>query len=168
MSSDGSATSGKPSKYVTLDGVSISTSGDAAPKPRTDPAIGDRMEDDTIYAGVSPDTGKPMYALPADATMTMRWREAMDYAAGLHAHGHKDWKLPSEAELDVLYQNRDKGALKGTFNTSGSFIAGWYWSSTEHPDGAWVERFSDGNRGWGWKGNDASVRPVRSEPRHEL
>ena len=68
MSSDGSATGGTPGKYVTLDGVSVSIRGDtgtrddAAPtatrtESRTgDKMIGDRMEDDTIYVGVSPDT----------------------------------------------------------------------------------------------------------------
>src|SRR5437764_12648503 len=28
---------------------------------------GDRMDDGTIYAGISPDTHKPMYTTPADA-----------------------------------------------------------------------------------------------------
>lgn len=30
---------------------------------------GDRMEDGTVYAGTSPDTGKAMYATPKDASM---------------------------------------------------------------------------------------------------
>jgi hypothetical protein len=34
----------------------------------TAPRIGDTMPDGTIYAGVSPDTGKAMYATPADAS----------------------------------------------------------------------------------------------------
>src|SRR5260370_42273506 len=34
------------------------------------PAPGDKMPDGTIYAGVSPDTGKAMYATPADAPLT--------------------------------------------------------------------------------------------------
>lgn len=29
--------------------------------------IGDVMKDGTIYAGISPDTGKEMYAAPVDA-----------------------------------------------------------------------------------------------------
>jgi len=38
---------------------------------------------------------------------------------------HTDWFLPSIEELAVLYTNRNKGALSGTFNTSI-----YYWSST--------------------------------------
>ena len=30
--------------------------------------IGDAMRDGSIYAGTSPDTGKPMYAMPKDAS----------------------------------------------------------------------------------------------------
>ncbi len=92
---------------------------------------GDRMADGTIYAGISPDTHKAMYTTPADASLTMKWKKAMDYAAGLDAHGRHDWRVPTKAELNVLWENRDKGALKGTFNVTGSAPAGWYWSSTE-------------------------------------
>src|SRR5262245_46021586 len=92
---------------------------------------GDRMPDGTIYAGVSPDIGRAMYTTPADAPLTMKWKKAMDYAAGLDAHGREDWRVPTNAELNVLWENRDKDALKGTFNVTGSYPAGWYWSSTE-------------------------------------
>src|SRR5262249_38985807 len=64
----------------------------ARPKPLR---IGDVMEDGTKYAGISPDTGKPMFVTPSDAPLTMKWKEAMDYAAKLDAHGRKDWRLPS-------------------------------------------------------------------------
>lgn len=140
----------------------------AAPLAHADDSceIGATLTDGTVCAGISPDTSKPIYTLPADADVAMDWKNAMEYAANLNAHGHDDWKLPSMTELHVLYQNRHKGALRDTFDQNGSLIAGWYWSSTERPDNAghaWMERFSDGYRTWGWKGLDASVRPVRSE-----
>jgi len=61
----------------------------------------DKMPDGTIYAGLSPDTGKKMYAMPADAPLTMSFNEAADYAAKLDAHGHRDWRVPTKAELKV-------------------------------------------------------------------
>lgn len=90
----------------------------------------------------------------------------MDFAARLVAHGHRDWRLPTKAELNVLFNNR---AAIGGFDESGSFPSSWYWSASENagnPAGAYVERFSDGYRAWlwYWKGIDASVRPVRSGP----
>ncbi len=132
------------------------------------PSIGATMPDGTVFAGISPDTGRNMFVTPKDASGVLKWKAAMKYAADLDANGHKDWRLPTEAELDVLYQNRDKGALKGTFNVHGSGPSGRYWSSAESPEGphsAWMERFSDGFRYWYLKDNDASVRPVRLEPR---
>jgi len=123
---------------------------------------GDRMEHGTIYAGISPDTGKKMFTTPTDASLTMKWKKAMEYAAGLDAHGHHDWRVPTIDELNVLWENRDKGALKGTFNVTGSLPAAWYWSSTEdYNTTAWNQRFSDGDQNWINKGNDSSVRCVR-------
>src|SRR5262249_2949691 len=113
--------------------------------------VGNKMEDGTIFAGVSPDTGRNMFVAPKDASGILRWKAAMKYAADLDSNGHTDWKLPSKAELGVLYQNRDKGALKGTFDTSGSSPYGWYWSASENPSGsesAWLERFSDATADW--------------------
>ena len=130
--------------------------------------IGDRMADGTIFAGISPDSGRNMFVTPKDASGVLKWKAAMKYAADLDANGHKDWRLPTNAELDALCLNRDRGALKGTFDTSGSYPSGWYWSATEdagNPDYVWMERFSGGNRFWQRKEGVASVRPVRSEPR---
>src|SRR5262249_41064456 len=64
---------------------------------------GDKMPDGTIYAGISPDTDKPMYTPPVNAPRRMKWQEASDYAKGLNAHGHNDWRLPTRGELNVLF-----------------------------------------------------------------
>ncbi len=128
--------------------------------------VGDKMEDGTIFAGVSPDTGRNMFVTPKDASGVFAWKAAMKYAANLDANGHRDWSLPTEAELKTLYQNRNKGALKGTFNTSGTYPSSFYWSSAQtpvHPDPAFRVLFSNGSPTWMYKGSDASVRPVRSE-----
>lgn len=70
-----------------------------------------------------------------------------------------EWYLPAQAELNVLYTNR---AAIGGFNLSGSFPAGWYWSSSEHSDaGARNQSFSDGSQTGNTKYYDFSVRCVR-------
>ena len=100
------------------------------------------MPDGTIYAGISPDTGKAMYTTPQDAPLTMKWKTAMDYAESLNAHGHQDWRVPTKAELNVLFNNR---AAIGGFDKSGPDPAGWYWSSTEYgKTGAWNQYFGEG------------------------
>ncbi len=100
---------------------------------------GTAMPDGSIYAGVSPDTGKPMYVTPKDAPLTLTFGAAAKYAKRLDAHGHRDWRVPTKAELNVLFQNR---AAIGNLGTLGSLPAPWYWSSSRNYVIAWVQRFS--------------------------
>lgn len=124
-----------------------------------DPKVGDKMPDGTIYAGDSPDTGKPMYTTPADAPLTMKWQEAMDYAKRLDAHGHDDWRLPSKGELNVLFNYR---AELGEFDVGGSGPANWYWSGTQvGKSKAWEQRFRDGYQYRFPRRYPSSVRCVR-------
>jgi hypothetical protein len=121
--------------------------------------IGEEMPDGTVYAGISPDTGKAMYATAADAPLTYTFNQAQKYAEELDAHGHKDWRVPTKAELNVLFKNR---AAIGGFNETGSDPAGWYWSSSQDSTNyAWDQRFSDGNQGNNGKVYDSSLRCVR-------
>jgi len=123
------------------------------------PAPGDKMTDGTVFAGISPDTNKPMYTTPADASLTMKFNEAQEYGTKLDAHGHKDWRVPTKAELNVLFNNR---AAIGGFDISGSTPAGWYWSASPYNGwSAWGQRFSDGLQYNDLKDDPSSVRPVR-------
>jgi hypothetical protein len=130
-------------------------------------AVGDTMADGTIFAGISPDTGKPMYTTPVDAPLTYTFNEAQRYAERLRALGHKDWRVPTKAELNVLWENRAKGALKETFNVSGSYPDGWYWSSAEDRSeddsnyDAWTQSFSDGSETLNNKNFHSSLRCIR-------
>lgn len=172
------------------------------------PAVGETCTDGSIYAGLSPDGGVPMYTTPADAPSLYSWNDgttnytdmsmvnctnaspgtaatcrtgevnttflagatgepdypfaAAEYCDGLTAHGHSDWYLPAQDELDVLYDNKNAGDLNGTFNESDSFPAGWYWSSTElSVGGARFQRFSTGSQDNGDKFSLFVVRCVR-------
>jgi len=128
-------------------------------KAKAAPQVGDKIPDGTIYAGISPDTGKAMYATSKDAPLTMKWKAAMEYAAKLDAHGHDDWRVPTKNELNVLFNNR---AAIGGFDISGSVPAGWYWSSTQTNDLiAWGQRFSDGSQASNFQTSASSLRCVR-------
>ena len=101
---------------------------------------GEKMPDGTIYAGVSPETGKAMYTTLADAPLKMKWETAKDYTAKLHSHGYSDWRVPTQAELNVLIQSLSAVA---DFNRSGSVAADEYWTSVEGGNPAlWDKRFS--------------------------
>jgi hypothetical protein len=128
--------------------------------PSRQQRIGDRMEDGTIYAGISPETDKPMYTTARDAPLTMRWYQAMEYASSVAAHGHRDWRVPTKDELSVLFSNR---AAIGGFVESGSGAARWHWSSTHGKDDekAWAQLFSDGQSYYDTVYDDCSLRIVR-------
>jgi hypothetical protein len=123
------------------------------------PAPGDKMPDGTVFAGISPDTNKPMYATPADAPLMMKFNQAKEHADKLDAHGHQDWRVPTKAELNVLFNNR---AAIGGFDVTGPGPAGWYCSASPgYVWLAWGQRFSDGCQYTNNKGNLWAVRCVR-------
>jgi hypothetical protein len=117
----------------------------------SEPKIGDKMLDGTVFAGISPDTGRAIYATPADAPVARGFNEASKYASTLDAHGHHDWRVPTKAELNVLFNNR---AAIGGFDETGSLPTGWYISSSSSRVGraltdryvgsTWSQRFDDG------------------------
>ena len=125
------------------------------------PPIGAIMTDGTVYAGISPDTNKPMYAVPADASLTMTFNEATEYAARLDAHGHRDWRVPTKNELNVLFNNR---VAIGGFNLAGPISSNeshhWSASRAKYPY-AWVQRFRNGAQSPGYTGEKSSLRCVR-------
>jgi len=151
----------KPLSRETISAMASETlhAGGWVEAPPPEPKIGDKMPDGTVLAGISPDTNKPMYATHADASLTMTFNEAQEYATKLDAHGHKDWRVPTKAELNVMFNNR---AAIGGFDVTGSNPAGWYWSAS--PDTkwlAWGQRFSDGYQNNYDKGSHSAVRCVR-------
>lgn len=130
----------------------------AEPEAVENAEIGDRMPDGTIYAGISPDTNRPMYAFPFDASLSMTFNAAAQYPQVCIAGDKKDFRVPTIDELNVLFQNRDKGALKGTFNLTGE----QYWSSAPLGDyEATSQRFSNGSQFDGDRERKLSVRCVR-------
>ena len=133
--------------------------GPAVVQGSTTPKIGDKMPDGAIYAGISPDMHKPLYATPVTAIGHYDWNKGAEYCAALKTNGHPDWRLPTKDELNVLYNN---SAAIGGFDTSGLETFGWYWSSSEGDHGlVWGQRFSDGTQGNHLKTYDSSVRCVR-------
>lgn len=130
----------------------------ARTKERAPPQVGDTMPDGTKYAGISPTTGQPMYTTPADAPLTYTFNKAKDYAAALDAHGHKDWRVPTKSELNVLFQNR---TALGGFDTSGSYPTSWYRSSSLYDFRGWVQYFGDGTQYYKSHVVGSSLRCVR-------
>ena len=99
--------------------------------------------------------GRPFLIAPKDSGV-MQWREAMEYAA----RGMMD--LPTKAELDAMFEERNMGALKDTFNLTRSYPACWYWSATQHDANyTWRQHFRNGDQDVDSKSRSSSVRCVR-------
>ncbi len=137
-----------------------STVNDSA-ESATASCAGTVMPDGTVRAGFSPLTGTSLFTTLADAPGTYTEPEGDAFCRSSNANGHNDWRMPLKDELNVLWENRDKGRLYGTFNETGSYPAGWYWSSS--PDGSheWTQRFSDGSQDGSFKNSTSSLRCVR-------
>ena len=119
-----------------------------------EPQIGDKIPPGHkhagwIYGGISKTTHEPFYVAPKDSGV-FQWKAAMAFAL------RDGSRVPSQDELDQIYEARDEGALKGTFNVTGSYPAGWYWSSRDNYSLAWAQRFSDGYQNLSHYENHAS------------
>jgi hypothetical protein len=87
---------------------------------------------------------------------------AADICANLTSGGYSDWFLPSNDELNLMYQNIGQGNDLGLGNVGG-FANNDYWSSTEYSvsDG-WIYNFEYGYLNNIYKYDPYSVRAVRA------
>ena len=93
-------------------------------------------------------------------TYAARICNELQITAGGKTYG--DWYLPSNHELNLMYQNvRTINTTAG--NNRGSDLSNAYWSSTEiDNDGAWKMDFSDGRGVDTNKSTTSNVRAVRA------
>ena len=84
------------------------------------------------------------------------WNDAINVARNYKGGGMNDWRLPSMAELNLVYVNLQKAGLV-------QFPTGRYWSSSQHSNcHAWLQNFGDGRQDNYYKSITVSVRAVRA------
>jgi len=86
------------------------------------PKVGTVMLDGTVYAGISPKTGNMLFAMPEDAPDLLDYKQSHDCLSEMNKNksfGYSDWRIPVVQELEVIFENRQKGGLSGTFNEAG-------------------------------------------------
>lgn len=122
-----------------------SPSSDLKPPPK----FGEVMPDGTVYAGVSPDTGRAIFAMPQDLPSRMTWTEALKSATEQTFGGHSDWRLPTRSEIEQLCQAK-------------VWTGGVYWSATEYnKHDSWCLNCTAGRPGLSLKSTDHRVRCIR-------
>lgn len=100
-----------------------------------------------------------VYSVAPDPGVAMYWSVANSYCNSLTISGVSGWRLPTEEELEKMYQER---------TSIGGFASKKYWSKTygcwsfdELDYGQrWVDFLNDGNHGC-WKDAKLHVRPLR-------
>jgi hypothetical protein len=125
--------------------------------------IGD-LDDGGVYVGKSATDGKDLHAALADEPEYLDFAEAFAAAEKMRSQpGRENAHVPTPEELDKnLYQNKDKGALRGTFNTSsdGSYSSCYRSSKTYGSDIAQVQWFGGGTQSYYYRNLQLPVRLV--------
>ena len=107
--------------------------------------------------------GEAFLVAPKDSGV-MEWSKVMIYLA-CRSWELPIWELPSKEQLNAMYEARNTGALKRTFNVRAYGDAGRYWSNTSQLSNGvrWCQRFNDGHQSilHTYTHNSASVRCVR-------
>jgi hypothetical protein len=132
----------------------------ASPPIASKPKPGDRMPDGTVYVGISPNMGRPLYAMTRDLPRRYSWTYAIKITAQQTVGGHTDWRLPTKDELNMLYLAQKTIGSQRDWR----FRPDWYWSNSECSPGpiAWSQGFDYGSQCHNLKSNAALVRCVRS------
>jgi hypothetical protein len=111
---------------------------------------------------ITPKDHHPFEVYTHDLPKTMTFLNAVKAVENLG----NDWRIPTKAELVMMYERKDEigNFIKEYASGSDEFTPG-YWSSTEDgkvPSNVWIIVFSDGNGYWLHKDNyRLSCRPVR-------
>lgn len=103
--------------------------------------IGDKANDGTIYAGISPDNGKQMFVTSDDEPVRANFRGAKKLARAFNKKESdpekKTWHVPTIGELQALAANKDAiGGMdyKGGWRRWSSTSASWTFAKTLDPD----------------------------------
>jgi sugar lactone lactonase YvrE len=114
---------------------------------------------DTQVRGFWTDPSTGLMWAGRDNDKDVSWKNAAKYCRDLRLAGYSDWRLPTLAELGIIYdRNVNAPGLSGpdngpsTWHVKGNlFLTGYQWSSERrnddrgHPSGyAWFFDFNDG------------------------
>ena len=87
---------------------------------------------------------------------TFNWNRSVREVKNYRGGDFTDWRLPTRAELDLIYQN-----LKKT--NTGGFSNDRYWSSAEYlVESAWNQNFGSGKQDYSYKTISIKVLAVRA------
>ena len=103
-------------------GLVIHTNSEITLKPAVENVIGQKMEDGSIFAGLTRDGKNEIYAMPKDVRVKGSFNKVAEAIAKLNwnfKHSHNDWQIGSADVVQVVRKNlAEESPLKDTFKES--------------------------------------------------
>ena len=96
----------RPSPWISTGKVALEAAANDAATVKSELKIGDVMADGTVYAGISPDTNKAIFAAPANAPGNVQSFQKRKSTRSARRPRHKDFRLPTKGELNRLFNDR--------------------------------------------------------------
>lgn len=96
--------------------------------------------------------------------LTLTFNEAATYAKQMNEKkylGFDDWRIPTNEELKLLIENKNKSGLKETFDNACHKYGMYYWASESDQGSAMGRRLTDNDWDWRSTNNSYFVRLVR-------
>ena len=87
---------------------------------------------------------------------TGNWETCKTSCENYNGGGYSDWRMPTKAELNLIYENLHQSNI-------GGFASAWYWAYAENTtNSAWNQNFVNGYQNYGYKYYAGRVRAVRA------
>ena len=87
---------------------------------------------------------------------TGNWETCKTSCENYNGGGYSDWRMPTKAELNLIYKNLHQSNI-------GGFASAWYWAYAENTtNSAWNQNFVNGYQNYGYKYYAGRVRAVRA------
>ena len=103
-------------------GLVIHTNTPVTLKPAVENVIGQKMEDGSIFAGLTRDGKHEIYAMPKDVRVKGSFNKVAEAVAKLNwkfKFGHNDWQIGSVEAVQVVRKNlAEEGPLQDSFKES--------------------------------------------------
>jgi formylglycine-generating enzyme required for sulfatase activity len=124
--------------------------------PREDSPERNCGEGTVIYSGLC-------WQSSSNERMKVSWEDASEYCDNLELGDNKDWRLPSEEELNLIVETGNKGLAINETYFPGTFPS-HYWTSSAYANKDnmhWYVHFETGYQDFAFDFNEYYVRCVR-------
>ena len=121
----------------------------------------------TVVTGVILDSQTGLMWSTKDNGADIDWEETEKFCAQFRAGGFQDWRMPTQKELESLYDPQEKNRFGFHITSQINLTTCCPWASDDSLNSAAIFSFRSGKRPWGFKSDTGELRalPVRDAKR---